>query len=171
MAKKRRRKMNEGEKRVLKFFIKFNLFAIPLYILLAINFDFLPLQRAVADITMFLLHNAGISASRDGLLISIPVEGGNWGGFINSDCVGWKSMLAFAALVMATDFPARKKLMGLALVPVIFAANLVRIFFMFFYVSSWGLAGYEFVHAVVWTWGLLFIVIAVWIWWARLYPK
>ena len=43
------------EAAALRFFIKFNLFAIPLYVLAAINFDFLLAQRAVAGIEMWLL--------------------------------------------------------------------------------------------------------------------
>ncbi|MBI2173138.1 MAG: archaeosortase/exosortase family protein [Candidatus Aenigmarchaeota archaeon] len=164
-------RLNKREKRVVLFFVKFNVFAVPLYVLLAVGADFSWLQNAVAGATMELLAAAGISASRDGYLISIPVEGGSWGGFINSDCVGWKSVLAYLALVMATDFPARKKLTGLVLVPVIFIANLARIFFMFFYVNTWGLAGYGFVHAVVWSWGLLIIVIAAWVAWAKWLPE
>lgn len=155
------------EAAALRFFIKFNLFAIPLYVLVAINFDFLLAQRAVAAIEMWLLNAAGIGATIEGLLITVPVQGGSWGGFINSDCIGWKSMLAYAALVLATEFPRRKKLTGLLLLPIIFLANIIRVFFMFFYVNTWGLAGYEFVHAVVWSWGLLLIVAVTWIVWAK----
>ena len=169
--RKKRFKFNEKERSIILFFVKFNIFAVPLYVLLAIGADFSWLQNAVAGITLELLAAAGISASRDGYLISIPVDGGSWGGFINSDCVGWKSVLAYIALVMATEFPLRKKLAGLVLVPAIFIANLARIFFMFLYVDTWGLAGYGFVHAVVWSWGLLLIVIASWIAWAKWLPK
>ena|SRR3989344_2214309 len=151
---------------VLRFFLKFNLFALPLYLLMAINFDFLLAQRAVASIEMWLLQTAGIGASLDGLLILVPVEGGSWGGFISSDCIGWKSMMAYAALVLATGFSWRKKLSGILLLPVIFAANIVRIFFMFFYVNTWGIAGYELLHSVVWSWGLLAIVVFSWVVWA-----
>ena len=68
---------------------------------------------------------------------------------------------------MATDYPAKRKLAGLLLLPIIFLVNLVRIVFMFFYVHAFDLANYQIVHAVIWSWGLILTVIALWLIWMR----
>ncbi|HIG97139.1 MAG TPA: exosortase/archaeosortase family protein [Candidatus Aenigmarchaeota archaeon] len=152
---------------VLRFFIKFNLFAIPLYIILYEGWTLVELQLLVANAVTAMLQSIGFNPTAHDLLISIPIRNGNWGAFINWDCTGWKSMLAFFALVMATEFPLRRKLAGLLLIPVIFVINLLRIVFMFFYVRTFDLANYQIVHAVIWSWGLIAVIIVLWLLWLR----
>ncbi len=164
----RLRHSGRKEHRILRFLIKFNLFAIPLYAILILNFEWAWLQTFTADISYGLLHAIGIAAQRTGDFIIIPVANGQWGAFINWDCTGWKSFLALFALVMATDFPLRKKAKGLAvLLPAIFAINIARIVFMFYFVASFDLAYFEIVHAVIWSWGLIFAILAAWTLWMR----
>lgn len=153
--------------RVLKFFIKFNLFAIPLYIILYESWTIPAFQQLVASITTYLLSSLGMNPTMNGLLISIPVLHGDWAAFISWDCTGWKSLLAYFALVMATDYPVKRKLAGLLLLPVIFAINMLRIVFMFFYVRTFDLAHYQTVHAIIWSWGLIITIIALWLVWMR----
>lgn len=169
-----------GERRaqLLSFLIKLNLFAIPLYAILILDLSFAPMQKLIADATFSLLSAAGFSPSINGLLISIPIKNGNWGAFINWDCTAWKSMLAFFALVMATkgrqtdvqSTPSwfKGKAAGLMMfLPLIFAANLLRIFFIFYYVRTFDLAYYQIVHDVVWSWGMIFAVLAFWLVWMK----
>lgn len=158
---------NERLFRIAKFLIKFNIFAIPLYAILLSGWTLVELQRVVADITMYALTALGMNPTINDLIISIPVKNGDWGAVINWDCTGWKSLLAFFALVMATDYPAKRKLLGLALLPVIFVINLLRIVFMFFYVKTFDLANYQLVHTVVWSWGLIIVIIALWLAWMK----
>lgn len=158
---------NEKLFRIAKFLAKFNIFAIPLYAILLSGWTLVELQRLVADVTMYMLTAAGMNPAINDLLISIPIKNGDWAAVINWDCTGWKSMLAFLALVMATDYPAKRKLAGLMLLPVIFAVNLLRIFFMFFYVKTFDLASYQLVHAVVWSWGLILTILILWIVWMK----
>ena len=162
--------MNRSDKRlfnVFKFLVKFNLFAIPLYIILVLGWHFAELQQLTANITYGILNWAGASPSIDGYLISIPIKNGTWAALINWDCTGWKSILAFFALVMATDLPMRRKMYGLLLVPLIYVINIFRIFFMFFYVRTFDLAHYEIVHAIVWSWGLILVILVLWIFWLK----
>ncbi|MFA4819396.1 MAG: exosortase/archaeosortase family protein [Candidatus Aenigmatarchaeota archaeon] len=158
---------NEKLLHLLKFFVKFNLFAIPLYIILLAGFEWTWLEQFVANVVTVMLQSLGFSPTMNGMLISIPIRDGNWAAVINWDCTGWKSMLAFFALVMATEFPLKRKLAGLVLIPVIFVINLLRIVFMFFYVKTFDLAYYQTVHAVVWSWGLIAAIIVLWLLWLR----
>jgi len=169
---------------VLNFLIRLNVFAMPLYVILFFDLSLPQLQRLIADITFSLLSTAGFNPVINDLLISIPIQNGSWGAFINWDCTAWKSMLAFFALVMATDKVMEKKrvmqknrrfisyldpkLKALVVfLPLIFIVNLFRIFFMFFYVRTFDLAYYSFVHAFVWSWGMIFVVLAFWILWMK----
>lgn len=163
-----------GEKhvRMLAFLAKLVIFSIPLYIILIFDLSYVPLQRLVADITVYLLASAGYSPVINDLIISIPIKNGSWGAFINWDCTAWKSMLAFFALLMSTDRANKTKLLGLAVfLPLIFAVNLARIFFMFFYVRTFDLANYQLVHTVVWSWGMIAAVLVFWIVWMRFAPR
>ncbi|HLD39116.1 MAG TPA: exosortase/archaeosortase family protein [archaeon] len=158
---------NEKLLHLLEFFVKFNLFAIPLYIILLSRFEWAWLEQFVVDIVTPMLQFLGLNPTTNGLMISIPIRDGSWAAVINWDCTGWKSMLAFFALVMATNFSLRRKLAGMVLIPVIFIVNLLRIVFMFFYVRTFDLANYQTVHAVVWSWGLIATIIVLWLLWLR----
>jgi exosortase/archaeosortase family protein len=125
------------------------------------------LQKFTADSVYGLLKIAGYNPAIDNLAIAIPIENGQWGAMIDWDCVGWKSMLAFFALVFATDFSLRKKAWGMVFIPLIYVVNVLRIFFMFAYVKAYGLAEYAIVHQLVWSWGLIIVILALWLYWIR----
>jgi exosortase/archaeosortase family protein len=164
----RKRQKKHSQQRLLKFLIKLNVFAIPLYVILISGITLPQLQGAVAWITYHLLSAAGIQPSLNGLLISIPISNGTWAAAITWDCTAWKSMLAFFALVMATDYGLREKRNGLLFfIPLIFIVNIVRILFMFFYVKTFDLAGYYAVHAIVWSWGMIIVILVFWIIWLK----
>ena len=161
-------KSDESKARVLKFLAKFLIFAIPLYIILYFNLEWQQLESSIAGIVSFLLGAMGFAVQRGGDFISIPVSGGQWGAFINWDCTGWKSFLALIALVMATDFSLDKKAKGLAvMLPALFAVNIARIVFMFWFVSDFGLAYFDLVHLVIWSWGLILTILVFWAIWMR----
>ncbi len=158
---------NKDLLRVLRFIIKFNIFAIPLYVILIADLSFVPLQKFIADFIFNSLNAMGYNPTINELLISIPIKNGDWAATINWDCTGWKSMLALFALIMATDFGTNRKLLGLLLIPVVFAINLLRILFMFFWVKTFDLAYYQTVHSLVWSWGLIFTVLILWFLWMK----
>ncbi|MFH0832448.1 MAG: archaeosortase/exosortase family protein [Candidatus Aenigmatarchaeota archaeon] len=160
---------NAKLKRILGFLLKFNIFAIPLYLIILSGFQSPFLINLTTDFSFSLIHFSGIDATRNGL-ISVPTQDGEFAASIDWDCTGWKSMLALFALIFATDFGLRKKLYGLALIPVVYAVNIARIWFMFFYVSSFGTAHYQFVHATVWSWGLILTILVLWVVWMRRFP-
>jgi exosortase/archaeosortase family protein len=155
----------------LEFFVKLLLFAIPLYVILIFNLSFGPLQAVVRDLAAWLIGAAGMQPTVAGSVISIPLAGGNWGAAISWDCTGWKSMLVFLALVFATPRSMRDRAKGLAIfLPLIFIVNIVRIAFMFYFVQTAGLAYFDLVHAVIWSWGLIAVVLVCWLVWLRHTP-
>jgi exosortase/archaeosortase family protein len=151
--------------RVAKFLIKFNILAIPLYLILVTGWNLGWLQQMTANIIYSILSSLGFSPAIDGLMITIPIHNGNWAAVIDWDCTGWKSFLAFIALVMATDAPTMRKIRALMFVPVIYVINLARIAFMFFYVRTYDLQYYQVVHSIVWSWGLIITILVLWILW------
>jgi len=160
-------KKNETLFRMLTFVIKLNLFAIPLYLIILSGFQWILLMEVTRDLTLGLLDATGIAATTRGSLIIVPVENGEFGGVIDWDCTGWKSMLALFALIFATSFPMRKKLIGLTLLPVIYLINIIRIWFMFYSVSVYDLTYYKILHATVWSWGLITAVLVLWLLWMK----
>jgi len=158
---------NEQLARVLGFFIKLNAYAVPLYTFLLLDIRFAFVQDFVRDASFFLLNSAGFSPALNGYVLSIPITNGSWGAVINWDCTGWKSLLFMFALVMAAGRSMDKKLAGLAvLLPLVFAVNIARIFFMF-WIASTNLALFPVIHAVVWSFGLLAAVLIFWILWMK----
>lgn len=153
--------------RVFKFIVKFNVFAIPLYLVLFMGWTWPPLQKFIADFTFNNLIYMGYSPSINDFLISIPIKNGDWAAVINWDCTGWKSMLALFALIMATDFKIRLKALCMILIPVVFFINLLRILFMFFWVKTFDLAYYQTVHTIIWSWGLILTIILLWFLWMK----
>jgi len=141
--------------RVVRFLAKFTLFAALLYFILISRWTFVELQQLTLNISVAIMQTLGMDPSVNSFVVSIPIHNGFWGAVINWDCTGWKSMLAFFALVMSTELAPRRKLYGLLLIPVVYLVNIVRIVFMFFFVKNYDLANYQLVHSIVWSWDLL----------------
>jgi len=154
------------QKEIVKFIIKFNIFAIPFYIFLLFNFQINQLISLTDILSRSLLSFTGIQHEVLNNLIILPVENGTWAAFINWDCTGWKSIYAYFALVMATPFTFRKKLFGLLFIPFLYAINILRIWFMF-YIASTNLSLFPVVHSLVWSWGLVAATILFFLLWIR----
>jgi len=149
---------------VVKFLIKFNLLAIPLYIVLALNIDFYWLEKITAGVVVILLKTIGLNPSINNIIITIPVQGGTWAAVINSACTGWKSAYLFFALVIAPPYSLRSKAWAMVFLPLIMAANIARIVFMF-WVASVDLSYFGIVHTIVWAWGMALLVLGLWVLW------
>jgi exosortase/archaeosortase family protein len=172
-ARKSRKKLllkfNKNAPRILNFLIRFNLFAIPMYLIILSGFQLGFLKDVTAGTSFFLLGLTGIDASMSDDIISVPVENGVFAARIDWDCTGWKSMFALFALIFATDFSLRKRLAGLVFIPLVYLVNLLRIWFMFYFVANFGLAHYTIVHATIWSWGLILTILIFWIVWIRFF--
>ena len=157
---------------VFTFLIKFNILALPMYLAILLEFDFYILQQATASIVYSLLQILGFSPTIDGIMITIPVQNGEWAAIINSACTGWKSVLVFLALVAATPKQTNaqgvsysiNKRIALLFVPIILIINIMRIVFMF-WVASVDLAYFELVHTLVWSWGMILVIVGFWLLW------
>ncbi|MFH8108913.1 MAG: archaeosortase/exosortase family protein, partial [Candidatus Aenigmatarchaeota archaeon] len=94
---------------ILLFFVKLNLLAIPLYILLYINFSYEPLQHLVTFLSYKILRAVGFELAMDKTRLIFAK------GFelnfvdIDMDCTGWKSLYALIALTLATPSMSWKK--------------------------------------------------------------
>ncbi len=153
--------------KLLTFLIRFNLFAIPLYLIILTGFAWQPLMQFTQDAAFYILRILGADASMSNGFIVVPVSNGNFAATVSWDSTGWKSMLAFFALVFATEFPLRKKLIGLLFIPVIYGINILRIVFVFFFVSKYDVSYYNLLHETLWSWGLIASVLLLWLVWMR----
>lgn len=151
---------------LLMFIIRFNIFAVPLYLILISGAEFEPLMKLTTELAFALLRLTGINANLHDYIISVPVSTGSFGAFVSWDSTGWKSMLALTALIFATGFSLKKKLLGLALIPLVYSINIFRIWFMFFIVTV-NPAYFELAHITIWSWGLIFTILLLWVIWVK----
>jgi exosortase/archaeosortase family protein len=148
--------------KILLFLLKFNLLAIPLYIVLYFNFSFSPLQNFLAYLIFQTLKILGYNTSLNGYFLIIQnfpeiIE-------ISWDSTGWKSLYALTALVLATplsNFYKKVKFLILAL-PTLFLINYVRILTTILISIKFGLKYFEIIHTFLWREGLIFAIIAIW---------
>ena len=169
MAKKIQKKtLNKNLLEVLIFLLKFNLLAIPLYLILLLDLSFPPLQNFLATLVTFFLRVLGYNAINKNFTISIfhlnelnQIE-------ISWDCTGWKSLYALFALTLATPANLNKKIKFLLVsLPAIFLINLIRILSTIILVLIYSFNYFEVIHAFFWRWSLLFIVILSWFIWVK----
>ncbi len=154
--------------RTLQFIIRFTIFSIPLYLVIWLNVGMMPLQSLVADNTFFMIDAFGYDVSRDGLLMSVG-EDQPFRFLIGEDCTGWKSMLAFAALVIATlGVTLKKRAIGIAIgIPLIYLGNMARIIIVVMAESAYGYDAAIFIHDWLWQAGLIALVLVLWLGWLR----
>lgn len=182
MLSKASKKFNNFEKTFLKgktqfqknlwhalvFLVRFNLLAIPLYLLLIYPWDPYTIQSFIAMKIAHFLNFAGISTQIvDG--ITFHLLGYNWYIQIIKDCIGWKSSLALFGLIFAVrKVEIGKRILGLLVgVPIIFIFNLARIFSSIYLATIFGIQNYFFIHDFLWQWGMIAVVLGVWIVWLQ----
>lgn len=162
--------LSKGNKRLykaLRFLILLNIFSIPLYIILIFGLSFYPLQKITAVSVSSTLNLIGIGNDINGLSLSLSESPTGFMGTIDWDCTGWKSMIAFAALILATNESRRKKMIGLALLPLVYIANIIRITFVFAYVAYFGIEYFEFIHSLMFSFAMIAFILALWLAWLK----
>jgi len=154
--------------RTLQFIIRFTAFSIPLYLIIWLNAGMLPLQLIVADHATWAIGAAGFDVGREGLLLSVGRDR-PFTFLIGEDCTGWKSMLAFVALVMAAlGVSMRKRALGIAAgIPLIYLGNLARILLVVMAEAAYGYEAALFLHDWLWQAGLIALVLVLWLGWLR----
>jgi exosortase/archaeosortase family protein len=160
---------------ILDFLIKFNLLAIPMYIALFAGINHYPSQMFLTDIVHGVFKSAGYWIERSGIIIVLfaptdppgpPLAEIVTMGF---DCTAWKTMYAFAALVVASPVSGRRKKMRFILIGgvALFALNIVRLITTLWVGYAFGFGSLDIVHTVLWREGLIIALLALWFLWLR----
>ncbi len=151
----------EGLFDTLLFLTTFTVLAAPVYVVMAAGWESSTLRTVNASISTVILSLAGLDVTSYGSVIdaqSLTLD-------VSWDSTGWKSVMAFTALVVATGASVRKTLGGIIVgVPVLLIANIGRITSMVYLVEVYGVS-YDMLHDILWRWGLTVTVLAVWIVW------
>ena len=164
-------KLTRAQKRqweVLQFLIRFLVLSIPLYLILWFNPSLIPLQESVTDHSQLILKAMGYEVDKSSLLLMIGTCR-PFVVYIGPDCTGWKSMVAFFALIFATlGASMRKRILGLAVgIPLIYLGNLSRIVFAIMLEQSMGREVAMFFHDFLWQVGLTAWIIVLWLLWLK----
>ena len=167
--------LTQGQKKLwgmLQFLTRLSLLAVPVYLILEFGINLYSWQLAVADHMYWVFTSWGFPIIRDGVLFKLGGES-PFAFVISEDCIAWKSMLLFFALVFAVPKIAMKKrLIGLASgLAIIWIGNLARIFGIVLVQQTFGTEAALFLHDVGWQLGLAGLVLVLWIGWLWLARK
>lgn len=144
-----------------RFLAAFTLLSGPFYFALNSGWNAAGIRSITASVSAVVLDVVGLQVSSAGSF----VHGSEMVLDVTRDSTGWKSVLAFTALVLATGRPLRQTARGLiAGITALFAANVLRITTMFYAVTVYDVS-YELLHTVLWRWGLTAAVLVTWMWW------
>lgn len=155
LTKKDIRKIN----RALFFIIKLNIFLIPLYVISIFQLNWFFLQKSVAVIVHWLLNISGVFSSLNGVQISIPLASGSFSGFINWDCTAWKSIIAFLALLIASNI---RNFKAYLLVFLVFLVNIFRIWLVFYLTFLTDANYFSLIHNTLFSFGMIVTVLLLW---------
>lgn len=166
---KKKSKLHKRLISAIWFLVKLNLFAIPLYIIIFYNLNYLPFQVATASMTNLFLNSVGYNFLQDGNILAGVVGDTLFTVEISWDSTGWKSLYVIAALALATPgIVLRKKLLFIAFaLPSIFAINFIRIITTLLVSFNFGMEYFEFVHQFLWSAGMIVAVLAIWAYWLQ----
>ena len=152
-------------KETLIFLAKLIIFSIPLYIVIWFNISFNPIQDFLTYHVFHFLRFFNVQVSRDGFNLIFQ----NFSIVINKDCIGWKGMLFFLALVLSTKSTWKKRLVGLLVgIPAVFSVNVLRIIFMIW--VGFNIPGmFSIFHDILWQGSMIFLVLVLWLMWWKTY--
>ncbi len=150
-------------KETLRFFSIFAVLSLSLHIVVWLNINTMGAQQLLASAVAAFLQLGGISAQAEGINIVIAQLGIVQ---IIRDCLGWKAMLAFTALIVATQRRSGiTKIKGISTgVFAIIILNIIRLVSTILIVMFLGLQ-FDFVHSVLWQWSLTISVLGIWALW------
>jgi exosortase B len=146
--------------RLLWFPLFFLLFMVPLPATLVIAVT-TPLKSAVSAVASSLLYNLGYPVGRSGVVLTV----GPYQLLVADACAGLNSMFTLEALgllymnIMAYTSKARNIAMAIAIVPISFVANIVRVCILVLVTYHFGdEAGQGFVHGFA---GMVLFIVAL----------
>ena len=175
---------------VLFFMLRFIALSVPFYLLLDTGVGLLPLQRVVASNTAFAARIIGGEATlvqgctdfcmaggnitmcgpcTAGILLHVPAEPLVTYIEIVEACTGWRSIMAFTALVFALPGTSlHRRLLGIAIgYPVIYLVNIVRLSSLAWIVHRWGTEWFDLWHTFLWREGLVLVLFLMWVTWVE----
>lgn len=157
--RKKAKQQHPGLYKTLLFLVRFNILAIPLYLLLWIDFNPLWLRELNSWLTGDIIRFLGIDVTQGGTI----VDTAHLSMDVSTDSTGWKSYIALSALIIAlTDYPWRERALGICggLV-LVFFGNLARLVTMIYLVEVFGVS-YDLIHNLFWRWGLTLLIFLYW---------
>lgn len=160
-------------KTVAWFLVKFNLLAIPMYLVLYFGVYYSPLQSFLTAISRPFIELFGYDTDLvDQDFCNVQaISGPNFEKpiCISWDSTGWKSMYALAALTIATPLIAwKKKLKFLCIgIPLVFLLNYIRIVSTIVIALKYGFQYFDVVHTVLWRDGLILLIVVILFVWLR----
>lgn len=120
------------------------------------------IQARYAEFITILMNSLGYGFRAESVYVLPGYE-------ITQDCLGWKSIMAYTALVISSTEKIKENTKYiLAGVGVIMVANVVRIITTI-HLSEIGLISFEVIHGFLWKWSLTAIVLVSWIYWFTRY--
>jgi len=149
------------------FLIKFNLLAIPMYIVMLSDIEFYPLQVLLTDIVYGIITSLGYVVVKNGIMLTLVSQTSMAVIAIGIDCTAWKSMYALAALMIASPVANdMKKLRYILLgVSAIFVLNIIRVVTTILVGYWFGMDFLDITHTLFWREGMILAVIAIWFIW------
>ncbi|MBI4010605.1 MAG: exosortase/archaeosortase family protein [Candidatus Aenigmarchaeota archaeon] len=168
MSKRSRRLLTKNKlKFVLSFLLRFNLLAIPLYLVIYSNFSFQPLQTLIAQIITGLLKAQNYNIIQNNDMIITNINDITYNIEVSWDSTGWKSLYALFALVMAvpaSNIKSKLRFLSVGL-PAIFMLNLIRVLTTILIAINYGFQYFDVVHTLLWREGLIIAVVLLWYFW------
>ena len=156
---------------ILLFTAKFSFFAFFLQVLMLDIFEFSILVNLNANATHFILSIFSDSFSLIGNTILFETGGYTVMIDIIKDCTGWKSFMALSGLIVAVrglDIDNRKRIIGILFGAVaVFFGNIVRLTTTIGYGYLYGMENFLLIHDVLWQFGLIIFILALWNIWLR----
>lgn len=154
---------------ILKFIIVFNLLAIPLYVIIILDIDFISLQNSFAFLLEKSISMLGYTVSRKGFMLYIFTGSAIMAIDISRDCIGWKGVYALASLIIATPIGAMKRKFKFLLVwgPVLASINFFRVFVTILAGIHFNIEFMRTLHSFLWQYVQILLILSIWYLWLR----
>lgn len=156
------------------FLIKLLILSVPLYLVITFNIDLSFLQILTAQHSAIIMKILGMDVDVDNTIVTITNENKEPFTFIISrDSTGWKSMLFLFALIFSVpDIAMKKRLIGVFIGwLIVWIGNIGRVAVIVMTERYYGFEMAMIVHDYLWRFGLITIVLLVWIAWWKLSEK
>lgn len=161
--------LTEKQQKLLKtniFLGKFLAVGAVFHLILYLYPDTTGIQELFAGLITSTMNSIGYEFTQSGIYVMDGASGYR----IVQDCLGWKSMMAFTGLMIASGNVRQNIHFLLGGLVLIAFANYVRVVTTI-HLSEIGIITFEVIHSFLWTWSLTGIVLVTWFIWFTRYRK